>query len=374
MKKLVTFIILLIILVSCQNQSAKKSVLTENDPEQENEKVDKIENLENENRPYITYSEFELRLFLDSIGQLNPDLLAKGMTKKVDSVLNNQTTLNHELSTADFEKLKTASKEQLIDIDFAKKIFPNFQFDNDLTEYTEENTIPIEFYSFDKNEDDFKEFASSIRTNFGEGDIYFFNSKKIIAKHAVYYRYHLYLKHFKNENNQTVIYYKVFYNSGSGICWVQFNFYKYRNNKITPLLTEIHDITYQWMYPRMMSIESTIVSERPLQLKFVYENQFCDPKSDEEIVFDCPRVEFINDQTVVTYHIDPQSGKYIPNFKGTKLNRNKMLSYFLIDESHFIFVNTHYDLFKEGLNGEDYALRNAILNFLNYLKNYGGTE
>ncbi|MCL2074397.1 MAG: hypothetical protein FWH18_10770 [Marinilabiliaceae bacterium] len=370
MKKLVTFIILLIILVSCQNQSAKKSVLTENDPEQENEKVDKIENLENENRPYITYSEFELRLFLDSIGQLNPDLLAKGMTKKVDSVLNNQTTLNHELSTADFEKLKTASKEQLIDIDFAKKIFPNFQFDSDLRKFRQDKKIPIEFYSFDKNEYDFNEFVISIRTDFGKGDVYFFRNKKIIAKHAVYYRYHLDLKHFKDENNQTVIYYKLFYESGSGICWIQFNFYKYQNDKITPLLTEIHDITYQWLYPRMVSIKSTIVNERPLQLQFVYENHFCDPTSDENVVFDCPRIEFIKDSTIVTYNIDTQSGIYVPNFTGTKLDRNKLLSYFLINESHFLFVNTHYNLFSDGLNSKDDKLRNAILIYLNQLKNY----
>ena len=120
----------------------------------------------------------------------------------------------------------------------------------------------------------------------------------------------------------------------------------------------------------MVSIKSTIVNERPLQLQFVYENHFCDPTSDENVVFDCPRIEFIKDSTIVTYNIDTQSGIYVPNFTGTKLDRNKLLSYFLINESHFLFVNTHYNLFSDGLNSKDDKLRNAILIYLNQLKNY----
>ena len=111
------------------------------------------------------------------------------------------------------------------------------------------------------------------------------------------------------------------------------------------------------------------MNEKPLLLKFVYQNQFWDG-SEIEIPWDFPTIDFINDSTIVTYNIDTQSGKYIPDFSRTKLDRNKLLSYFLINESDLLFVNTHYDLFIDGLNGKDNKLRNAILNFLNDLKNY----
>jgi len=322
----------------------------------------------------ISYSESELIAFLDSIGQLNPDAWIKELTFEVDSVLYNQTTLNHELTESDFEKLKKAIKayardEIMIDIDFAKRIFPKLE----VTEFVEYNSkkVPIEFYSFDENEEDFKEFAIIIGYADGlcwNNDVYFFYNKKIIAKHSIFHRYGLELEHFKDENNKTVIFYRVNYGSGSGIWWHQYNFYQYNKDQLIPILTEIQNINLQFPWSiRAYWIESEIVNTKPLQLKFVYSNQFYDGY-EIKVSWDFPTIDFINDSTIVTYRIDAESGKFIPAFNGTKLNKNKLLSYFLADNES-LFVNAHYDLFKSKLNENETVMREAILNYLNNLKN-----
>jgi hypothetical protein len=315
------------------------------------------------------YSENELIAFLDSIGQLNPDAWVEESFYDVDSTLYGQTTLNQELTTSDFEKLKKAAKEQLIDIDLAKRIFPELNIDTTYAVGKWNKLLPIEFHSFDINKDDFNKFAIVIGYGSGistDNDVYFFQGKKVIAKHSIYYRYELELNHFKDENDRTVIFYNVCYQSGTGIWWYQFNFYCYDNEILTPVLTEIQNINLQpYWWIREYWIESEIVNERPLQIKFVYYNQFYET----DTVDDISMIDFINDSTIVTYHIDTQNGKFIPDFNGTKQNRNKLLSYFH-SANELLFANSHYDLFKNGLNGTDPIMRKAILNYLNDLMEF----
>ena len=347
MKKTIIFIILFS-LIACKNQTEKKQLVsTENDAVVE-----------------IQYSENELISFLDSIGQINPDSWVEELLFIVDSVLTYQTSLNCELTAQDFEKLKTALREDRIDVKFAKHIFPDLTIDSCFISASAEE-YPIFVFSFDNNEDDFEKFAIQVGYTEWENDVYFFCGKKIIAKHSIYHRYGFKPKHFKNENNQTVIFYTVNYGSGSGIWWHQFNFYQYNKDQLVPVLTEIQNINLQFTWSiRAYWIESEIVNERPLQLKFVYNNQFF-YRSETDFF----HKDFINDSTIVTYYIDTQSGKYIPNFNDTKQNRNKLTSYFHSD-NELLFVNAHYGLFKNRLNKNDTIMRKSILDYLNELKNY----
>jgi hypothetical protein len=311
----------------------------------------------------IRYSENELITLLDSIGKLNPITWVEKLTFLVDSTLKNQIKLNNNLSPTDFQRLKSTLRNREIDLDFAKRILPNLELDSNMADF-ESNKLTIGFYSFDRNTEEFNEFAISIGYDGGlswNNDIYFFKSSKVIAKHKVFHRYGLELKHFKNENKETVIYYKVNYGSGTGIWWHQFNFYRYDNENLLPALTEIENINLQYPWSiRAYWIESTILKTSPLKLKFVFNNQLTDSLDNQ--------VELINDSTEVTYNFDKQQKQYVPVFADTKLNALKLLTYFHAD-NELLFVNTNYDLFKKELNSKDQAKRQAILNYLNQLLN-----
>lgn len=308
------------------------------------------------------YSERALIALLDSIGQLNPGTWEKELLLMVDSTLNNQAKLNNRLSKANFQTLKKAAFEKEIDFQFAKQIFPGIELDNSLLQHLIDGKLPIGFYSFNKKEKDFKEFAISIGNGLTwKNDVYFFNADEIISKHSVFHRYGLDVKHFKDKENRTVIYYKVNYGSGSGTWWQQFNFYAFENGQLVPALTEIQNINLQYPWGiRAYWIESEIVNEKPLQIKFTYNNQFFNANA--------APTEFINDSTVITYIIDKQSRKFIPQYTGSKQNKNKLLCYFHSD-TELLFVNSNYNLFKKELNSGNLVKRNAILNYLSDLKN-----
>ena len=305
----------------------------------------------------------DLVSFLDSVAGINPDPWAEELSFMTDSTLNYQTDLNHILSRSEFEQLKIAVRHNNIDIDLVKRVFPKLKTDSILLQTLTDNRLPIHFYSFDEHDEDFREYAILIGYDDGLSwinDVYFFYGDRIIAKHNIFHRYGLDIKHFKDENNRTVIYYKVNYGSGTGIWWNQFNFYGYDRGRLVPVLTEIQDINlqYPWGY-RAYRIESDIISERPLRFKFIHNIRFADSTAAE--------TDFIADSAVVAYYVDVQSGKFIPDFKNTGLTRNRLLSYYHSDKELF-FVNSYYDLFKHGLYGKDHAKRGAILYYLSELK------
>lgn len=346
--KAVIKIITLLSLTTCYNQVTNNpSISNNNNPTEQKQ-----------------YPAKELIALLDSIGQLNPGIWVEKLSFKVDSSLNNQTKLNKRLSPADFQKLKKAAFEKEMDIEFAKQIFPEIKIDGSLGDHLIDNKFPIGFYSFNTNNKEFKEFAISIGNDSGltwKNDVYFFHSENIIAKHTIFHRYGLNLKHFNDKENRTVIYYNVNYESGSGIWWHQFNFYAYEKNQLVPVLTEIQNINLQYPWGiRAYGIKSEIVNKKPLQIKFVYNNQFPDPTA--------THTEFINDSTTITYLINKQNKKFIPDYTDSKQNKNQLLSYFP-SNNELLFVNSNYNLFKKGLNGSNQVMRKAILNYLNELKN-----
>jgi hypothetical protein len=250
-------------------------------------------------------------------------------------------------------------------LDLAKRIFPQLEIDSSLAAdaASMENKLPIDFYTFDKNANDFNEFAISIGYDGSswDNDVYFFKSDKVIAKHEIFHHYGFELKHFKNEINETVIYYRVNYGSGTGIWWDQFNFYRYDTDKLLPTLTEIRDINLQYPWSiRAYRIESSILSTKPLKLKFVFDNQITDASENQ--------IDFINDSTVIKYKFNTIKKIYEPEFTDTKLNKLKLLTYFHAD-NELLFVNANYDLFKKELSGNDQARRQAVMSYLLKLKN-----
>ena len=318
----------------------------------------------------VQYSDEELIALLDSIGHLNPNSWTEELASIVDTVLNSPIQLNKQLSPKDFKELKATLKDSgkntAIDLDLAKRIFPQLEIDSSLAAdaASMENKLPINFHTFDKNTNDFNEFAISIGPDervTSDNDVYFFKSDKIIAKHEISHFYGFHLKHFKNEINETVIYYRVNYERGTGILWDQFNFYRYDTDKLLPTLTEIRHIWLDYFWSsRPYRIKSNILSTKPLKLKFVFNNQFTDSSENQ--------IDFINDSTVIKYKFNTIKKIYEPEFTDTKLNKLKLLTYFHAD-NNLLFVNANYDLLKKELSGNDQARRQAIMNYLLRLKN-----
>lgn len=344
-------LIALIGLTACNNQAdTLKNTFSDKDSIKTNQKG--------------SNSEKELVLFLDSIGRLNPeDIITDMTTYIVDSTLKNQTQLNNKVSANDFNALQKIAKSGNINVDLAKRIFPELEIEKSLLESLENNLLPIAFYSFDKNQKDFNEFAISIGYDDGvvnENDVYFFKRDKVIAKHKIYHRYGLELKHFKNELTETTIYYKVNYGSGIGIWWHQFNFYCYVNDELIPTLTEIKSINHQfWSWTYL--IESTIISTNPLKLKFEFYNVLADSVGNE--------IELINDSTQITYNFDINKKMYEPQFSDSKLNKFKLLTYYFYGNPRLLFINVNNELFKKSLKSNDQQKRQAIFYHLNEMKN-----
>ncbi|QXP60847.1 hypothetical protein [Olleya sp. HaHaR_3_96] len=307
----------------------------------------------------ITYSKQELSFLLDSIGHIDSNRWTKKMSNLVDSTLNNQTKLHHTLNGLDFETLKTVVQNGSIEIALAKQLFNATTFDSNTIN---NDRLPITYYSFDKNEKDYNEFAIIIGDSLlWDTTVYFFKSNTIIAKHRIFHRYGLEIKHFKSKYDNTIFYYTVNYLSGSGIWWNQFNFYSYNKDHIRPVLTEINNSNLQAPWgSRSYKIEATITNTNPLVFQFKYENQLTDTTNNT--------VAFNNDVTKVTYQYNTTDKKYVPNFTNTTLNRPKLLSYFITDND-LLFVNSNYQLFRKQLNSKNKLKQDAALNFLNALKN-----
>lgn len=310
---------------------------------------------QNNNIAHTSYTKKELVSFLDSVGSLDPDRWTKELSFLSDSTLESQLNLNRKLSSFELDRLKDAAENQEIEIGLAQQLFPE-AVDSTLISYFTNGYLPIKLYAFSK---DFNEYAILIGYEGAwENDIYFFKGNAIVAKHHIYHRYGFRPEHFKNENNETVVYYTVNYGSGSGIWWHQYNFYKYKNGQLIPVLTETQNVNllFPWGL-RAYWIKSDVISKLPLQLKFVYSNHFFDTEE---------YTEFINDSTTITYSIDKQSDKYVPNFSETKLNRNMLLSYYIADND-LHFMNTYYEQLKKELDGEK---GQVILRYLSEVKRW----
>lgn len=314
----------------------------------------------------IAYPEKELINFLDSVGKLNPDIWANEVSFYPDSLFKNQKSLNNQLSETDFKTLKSGCKKKILAVDFVKRIFPDFQPDTAyFKQEIEEGNLPVEFYSFDADEDEFKHFAIVPAYDDGyswECLVYFFDQNKLVGEHKVYHRYGLDLEHFKDNDNKTVFYYRQNFQSGSGIWWYNYNFYKYSDNAIIPVLNELQNANLQYYWSvRSYWLETSIVTTNPLTLKMYYYNEFPDRIEGEPI-------QILEDSTEIIYNWDNHQNQFIADFTNSKLDRYKILSYYLAD-NELLFINSQYKLLKDLIADKNQVKRQSTLDYLNEVKN-----
>ncbi|MEO5775801.1 MAG: hypothetical protein ABIQ27_02790 [Flavobacterium sp.] len=302
----------------------------------------------------IQYPEKELIAFMDSVAKLSSKSLQDKVSFRTDSIFKNMEKINKKLSSSEFQQLKLAIKNKQIDIKFAERIFEKFPFDS--TE-VEEGKILITLFSFDKNKTDYNEFAICLGY-LGlswTSDAYFFKTKKLISKHHIYHRYGLELEHYKDLDGKTIVYYKENYESGSGIWWFNYYFYKYEGDRLIPILNELQNANMTWPGNRTLWLKSTIVSTNPLTLKMVYRQQPFSPNIDRETLW------IINDSTLVKYKWNEKTKMLEGDYAHSKINKTQILTYYL-EENELLFINTYHQLLRKELDNP--AQREAILYYL----------
>lgn len=349
--------LLVISMVSCKQESPKKPL-----PKKPT-KVLHDKNNDEKPIPEIRYTEKELLAFMDSIAKLPLKPLEDKVAFQSDSIFRSQKDYDKNLSKSEFTRLKNAIKNEQIEIDFAKTIFGNFvpgQYHS-----IEKGKTPIMLYSFDKNKNDFNEFAICLDYPV-ESDhfyLYFFKSSRLLCRIKIYFRYEFELEHYKDTNNKTVIYYKENYMTGSGVWWYNYYFYLYDDQRLIPILNEVQESNLQSMGLRTLNLKTEIVKTKPLTIKMVYYQQLFDTID----FYKTPKI--IDDSTFVTYNWNQKTKMLVGDYAHSKLlNKASVLSYYLERDSELLFIRSSYEILKKGLKNP--AKKRAILTYLNTVKNY----
>ena len=332
----------------------------ENKPEIPNSNIDSLktdkQSQDKVDKKSIQYTEKQLETFLDSVGKLPTNPLIDKVSFMSDSIFENQTELDKKISSSDFDKLKRAIKSNEIDFKTATRIFGYID-----SGFIEDGIIHITCYSFDQNRNDFHEFA--IILGYPESgwscEIYFFSSDNMISKNTVFHKYGLELEHFQDTDGKTVIYYKENYESGSGIWWFNYYFYKYHNGKLIPVLNELQNANLSpYWHIRGLWLETFVQKTNPLTLKMVYRQYFPDSITNQT---------FVDDSTLIEYIWDKKSKTLIGNYKKSKISKEQILSYYL-EYDEILFMNAYYETLKATLH--DKKMRIHTLNYLNEVKNH----
>lgn len=312
-----------------------------------------------------SYPEDQLEAFLDSIGHLSPSLWTQRIAFTADSVFKHHQQLNKTISPESFSKLKQVVLEndlidRVLDVKTAKSIFGNI--DQVDSTFIAEDRIPFTFISFEKNKEDFHEYAIYLGYPISGWScvLYIFKSNKIIAKHNIYHRYGLELNHYKDTNNKTVIYYKENFGSGTGIWQFNYYFYKYSEDKLIPVLNVLENGNLNgWGSMRNYWLKASVINTRPLTLKMKYYQELIDTAGNS--------TRIIDDSTFVQYTWDEATGILVGDYEESKINKSKILSFYIMGDD-LQFINAYHSELKKSL--QDTEKRTIVLSYLNKIKTY----
>ncbi|WP_199138539.1 hypothetical protein [Pedobacter sp. ASV12] len=350
-----------LVLLSCNN--GQKTTSNQNGPHPvKNSKPSKSTQKD------IQYSGQQLEAYLDSIGHLATQPLADKIAFGADSVFRNQPQLDLVITAQDLKTLRHTLKKGFINVDQAKAIFKDPQIDTScrtasvMLTYKKGNT-PILYFPFGKNKKGVDEFAICIGDpgHCEHAYLYFFEGNKVISKHNGYNRYGLELKHYKDTDGKTVVYYVKGFVSGSGIWWNNFFFYKYDDGKLIPVLNELENGNMQgyWGF-RVLWLESTIQKTKPLTIKMAYYNQFADISQIDY----SPKIT--DDSTMVQYNWNEKSRMLEGQYDQSKISKAQVLSYYVANND-LLYINAYYKTLKASL--ADKTKRKWALTYLNKVKN-----
>ena len=307
----------------------------------------------------IIYPDTVLVRFLDSVGHLPSGGLMQDVGRYSDSLFYSQQEINSILSPNDMASLKEACRNRYMDTGDARRILPGVGTIID-SQFAGYETIPVRLYSFGTHKHSFTDFAILPGNDMQwDCDLYFFHKNHLLARHNIYHHYGLELAHYKDRDGHTVVYYKRNYQSGTGIHWYNYQFYKFYNNRLVPVLNEIASaaVGMPWNY-RVRHLHATVLNTNPLTMKMVFE---------QDITQDFVHQLAIQrkDSVVVRYTWNKALCRYVPQY-GHKLPKQQILTYYL-ERNELLFLNTNYRMLKRGLANR--CKRKQILFYINQVKN-----
>ena len=316
-----------------------------------------------EEQKQVNFSEKNLIAFMDSVGRLPTDPLAKKVSSYADSVFLDIKQINRRLNKLEFNTLKTAIRKRAINLAQAEKIFGKIDLDSN---YLGKKIIPIKFYSFDQVSRNYREFAISFSKERARGNtnLYFFNADSLLVKKSIYNYYGLELNYYKDLDRKTIVYYKEDYITGSGIWWNNLYFYKYYNNHFIPILNELANGNSQndiWG-PRVKWLKSIIQKTNPLVLKIVYYQGLNYMKGGN-----VETKYLLNDSTMVAYKWDEKSRTLKGIYENSKITKPEIFTYYVLD-NELLYINIYHDLLKKKMNDEQN--KKLIVSYLNSIKNH----
>lgn len=323
--------------------------------------------IQSEKEP-MQFTDEQITLFLDSIGSAKTDTWIHAVRSTSDSLFRNYKDFDITLSKEDFKILKQGSLRRLLSTAFFKKFFPDYTLENPREDGRE---IPIEYYSFGKKRNDFSQFALLPgRGRYGGMNstnslIYFFEGNKLIAKHNIYLYNHWDddIRHFTDTDGKTVVYYKQILNRGTGVGLSTFNFYKYHNHGMIPILSELAEGYIGGWSSRNFGIESHIQRTRPLTIILRYAQSLV---ADDDILHP---VNIIQGSTLVSYHWNERAKALQGQYFRSKISQAQLSSYFLSGklEEEYLFINAHYNKLRKHLKND--SSNHAIKYYLNRVMN-----
>lgn len=322
--------------------------------------------------PEVHYTEHQLIAFMDSVRRLPTDSLAKRISYPVDSISEHLTTpLNRQFSAQEFKLLQNAIRDSSIKYEVAEKLFGKLTVDRNckwkgVMDTVQKGSLYLQYYSFGKNKNAFDYFAVALGDvgNCQSAQLFYFKGNKLIGCQDGYSRWGDDIKCFLAPDGQPVVIKVVVFETGSGIWWNHWYFFKYDGDKIVPVLNELQNGNSQpgWEGAKCQWLKSTILKTEPLTIKMVY--YFYTYKYADENGFKSgPYI--VNDSTVVHYRWAGKN-KLEGEFDKSKITKAQVLTYYL-DDNDLLFINTYQADLDRFLSNK--KKRKWVLIYLNDVMN-----
>ena len=221
-------------------------------------------------QPQTEYSEPFLRRFLDSLVALPSTEALATATRYPDSICTATHSIQEDRTPADIALLRKALPEGELDLEVAKRLFP----DTALQSYVlPSGRVPVNGAFFPSLKGDSSRFAAFLGPAFAwDCNAFFFEGNRMLASQRIFHRYGMTWKYFNAEDGMPVIYWRENLESGTGIWAYQYCFLKYHQGKVIPVLNTPQETNLQYPWRnRTMVMNLELTSQRPLIISGKYE-------------------------------------------------------------------------------------------------------